>query len=107
MIKFRKKIEVVKPCLILSLQRSEWADQGEQKLPQPPRLAFPFQKAQDVSLPHRTFDVSDDWPASSGASVSIHELDTYLSDIPGVTGTSQHSVDFGEFDWLILFYLER
>ena len=76
------------------------------ELPQPPGLTLPFQEAQDVSLPYRTLDVSYNGTTSSSARIGIHEFNTDLSHITGVTRASQDSVDFGEFDWLILWCFE-
>lgn len=65
-------------------------------------LSFPFQQAQDVSLTDGSLDVSDDGPSGTGASLGVHEFDTDLCHVTGVTGTAQHSVDLGKLDGLIL-----
>ena len=63
-------------------------------------FSFPFEQAQDVSLADGSLYVSDN--AAAGTFSRLNEFDTDLCHITGVTGTSQHSVDLGKLNWLIL-----
>ena len=65
-------------------------------------LTFPFEQTKNISLTDRSLDVSDDRTSSGTATLGIHEFNTDLCNISGVSGASEHSVNLGKLDWLIL-----
>ena len=75
-------------------------------LPETTGLTFPFKQTQNVSFSDRSLDVSDDGSASGTATFGIHEFDSDLGHVTGVSGSSQDAADFGKFDRGILL-LER
>ena len=56
-------------------------------------LTLPLKKAEDVTLHHGALDVADDRPVGV-----IEELDTDLSHVTGVAGTTQDAVHLGKLD---------
>jgi hypothetical protein len=86
---------------ILSSPKGRFPRFHRPTLTQTTGLSFPFQQTQDVSLTDRSLDVADDG-SSGGRTFVGHELDSDLGDVTGVTGASQHPVDLGKLDWLIL-----
>lgn len=71
-------------------------------LPKTTSLAFPLEKAEDVSLADGSLDVTDDGTSAHSAGI-VHELNADLSDVTGVAGSAEDAVDLSELDWLILF----
>mmetsp|Transcript_31214 Transcript_31214/g.64304 ORF Transcript_31214/g.64304 Transcript_31214/m.64304 type:complete len:93 (+) Transcript_31214:41-319(+) len=76
----------------------------DESLPQTPGLSLPLQQAQNISFPHGPLDISDNTTSSSSSSVSIHEFNTDLSNISGVSSAAEDPVHFSEFYWLIHGY---
>jgi hypothetical protein len=70
-------------------------------------FTFPLEKAQNVSFPYGSLDVTDDGASTGTTAIGIHKFDTDLRDVTGVTGSSEDAIDLGEFDWLILLSLSR
>ena len=70
-------------------------------LPQTTSLTFPFEKAQNIALTDGSLNVTDDGSATHATGV-VHEFDTDLSDITGVSGPAKDTVNLCELDWLIL-----
>ena len=81
--------------------------QHSPNLPQTPGLPLPLQQTQTVALSDGSLDIPDDGTSGSRSGIGIHEFDANLSDVTGVARASEDSVDFGEFDWLILLRCER
>ena len=65
-------------------------------------FSLPFQQTKNISLTDRSLDVSDDGTSGTAAAIGVHKFNTDLGYVSGVSGTSQHSVDLGKLDWLIL-----
>ena len=66
-------------------------------LSQPPCLTLPLHERQDITLAHRTFDVTD-----NGSVRVVQKLDTDLGHVTRITRAPQNLVHLCEFDWLIL-----
>jgi hypothetical protein len=71
-------------------------------LAQPPGLSLPLEQAQNVTLADGALDVADNGPSGRPSALGVHELDPDLRDVPGVPGPSQHAIDLGKLDGLIL-----
>ena len=65
-------------------------------------LSFPFQQAENITFSYGALDVTDNGTTSGTTTFGIHKFDTHLRHISRVARTSQNTVDFGEFDRLIL-----
>jgi len=57
---------------------------------------------QNISLSDGSLDVSDNWPTRGTTTFRIHEFHSDLSDVTGVSGSSQDAAHFGKFDRGIL-----
>jgi len=70
--------------------------------PQTTRFTLPLEEAQNVALADRSLDVTNDGTSSGTTTLVVHEFDTDLCDVTGVSGSAQHAVDLGKLDGLIL-----
>ena len=73
-------------------------------LPETTGLTFPFKQTKNVSFSDGSLYVSDNGSTSGTTTFGIHEFDSDLSYVTGVSGSSQDFTDFGEFDWGILLF---
>ena len=69
-------------------------------------LTFPFKKAQNVTFTDRSLHVSHNRTSSSTTTtICIQKFNSHLRYITSVSGSSQDTVDFGQFDRLILKFV--
>lgn len=59
-----------------------------QDSPQTPSLPLPFQQTQNIPLPNGSLDVPHDRTSRGSSGVGIHEFDSDLGDVPGVSRAS-------------------
>ena len=71
------------------------------KLTKTSSLTLPLEQAQNISLSNRSLDVTYDGTSSTGSLV-LHEFNTDLGYVTGVSGTSEDLIYFSELYWLIL-----
>ena len=73
-----------------------------ESLPQTACLTLPFQEAENITITHRSLDISNNGSASGTTGFIVHEFDTDLCHVTSVSGSAQHAGDLGKFDGLIL-----
>jgi len=66
-------------------------------LSQPPCLTLPLHERQDITLAHRTLNVTD-----NGSVRVVQELDADLGHVTRITRAPQNLVHLCKLDWLIL-----
>ena len=71
-------------------------------LPETTSFTFPFEQTQNISFSDWSLDVSDNGSSCGTATLGIHEFDSDLGHITGVSGSSQDAANLCEFDWGIL-----
>jgi hypothetical protein len=72
-------------------------------LPETASFTFPFQQTQNISLSDGSLDVSDNGSSCCAATFGIHEFDSDLGHVTGVSGSSQDAADLCELNWGVLF----